>query len=352
MALALPYNQSSALAAPTVSKLYLHLIHSYLCQLDSFHALSSELSTLIKDLDKENFRYGQQITLAEMESVLSALSDRFGGLSFGLEIGRHVHPSDLGIVGYALMNSETLLHALHMAGKLKNMMNEGFDIALEAQGEYCKYRVKNHLDSESISALIEMDFAIAIQFARFLVGSQKASEVKLIQVNFQHQPLAARERYEELFSCPVSFGMDSSEIIISRKVLDVPVRSSDPRLFKVYLRKIERMRNCRQSAIPTHQKIFAFVAKHMGKELPGIDSAANYLNMSISTLKSQLRQDGLNYSQVVDLVRQDKAVKMVNSPTVQIKEIAYALGFSNQSAFTRAFKRWTNMSPAEYRRQM
>lgn len=178
----------------------------------------------------------------------------------------------------------------------------------------------------------------------------KKYEVKLIQVNLQHQALGDLERYQTLFQCPVKFGQESNEVILSRDVLALPVRSADPRLFKMYLRKIERMKNCRQADLKIHQKVFSFVSDHMGQDIPGIDYAANYFNMSISTLKNHLRQEGYNYSNIIDQVRKSRAVKLVNSKSVQLKEIACELGFANPAAFSRAFKRWTDTTPAEYRR--
>ena len=231
-------------------------------------------------------------------------------------------------------------------------MNDGFKVSLTCKGEYCRFQIKDLTASNYIGTLVEIDFASAMQLSRFLVGSQQQNKVKFIQVNFQHLPLGREEKYEKLFGCPIKFGMDTNEIILSRSVLDLPIRSADPRLLKMYLRKVARLQQSRQESLQTHQQVFSIVSSHLGKEFPSIHQVANQFNMSLSSLKKKLQQEGYNYTGICDEVRKSEAIKLVTSSQMSLKEIGVRLGFANPSAFNRAFKRWTDMTPAEYRKSL
>lgn len=331
----------------TFSKLYLHLIANYLAN----QCKQPELVAQLGNFDQPgHVSYQERIALNEMDDLIYKVSRQLGGMSFGLDVGSHIHPSDFGVVGYALMNCANLLQALDFAARYKHAMNEGLKVDLCAKGEYCRFQIKNLTRSSYIGALVELDFATALQLSRFLVGSQKQSSVKFIQVNFQHPPLGREEKYIQLFGCPVKFGLDTSEIIVSRTVLDLPVRSADPRLLKMYLRKVERIQQHRKEVMLTHQQVFTYVSNQLGKTLPCINQVAVHFNMSLSTLKKKLQQEGYNYTGICDAVRKNEAMKLVIASQMSLKEIGLRLGFANPSAFNRAFKRWTNMTPAEYRK--
>jgi len=248
------------------------------------------------------------------------------------------------------MNCNTLHQALGVAAEHKHMMNEGFQIQLTTRGEYCRFIIKDLINSPYINPLVEMDFAVAFQIAKFLVGSQKQHMVKIIQVNFQHKPSESLEFYQEYFNCPVKFGQETNELILSRKMLDIPVRSADPRLLKVYMRKVVRMQRQRNTNQATHQRVFIYISSHLDRQIPNMNDVANHFNMSLSTLKKRLQIEGYNYTKICDLVRKNQAIKLVASQTMQLKEIGLVLGFANPSAFNRAFKRWTDITPADYRR--
>jgi len=97
-------------------------------------------------------------------------------------------------------------------------------------------------------------------------------------------------------------------------------------------------------------KVKRLIEKHLSEENFDAEKAAKLLNMSRQTLYRKLKNDGASYSDIVDEVKKEKAFTMLKQAHIPLTVIAYDLGFSELSAFTRAFKRWTGRTPADYRK--
>ena len=97
------------------------------------------------------------------------------------------------------------------------------------------------------------------------------------------------------------------------------------------------------------RKIHRLISKQMATEKIDADTLARQCHMSRQTLYRKLKKEGLSFQGLVEQVRQDKALRYVAGDQYALGEIAFLLGFSELSAFSRAFKRWTGTSPAEYR---
>lgn len=330
----------------TVSQLYYDLFLDYLEKLD--HPQSSKSSERAKDLQCKD-AYQKRVDQSEIEGIIETIEKRTRNLSFGLKIGENIHPSDYGTIGYALMNFPSLYGALNFAAQHKHMLNEAFATKLISRGSRYHYQTSNIMSSRSLATLVELDFASAIQLARFFVGPQNRDQVKVIQVNFQHNPLCEQEDYQRIFECPVYFGRKVNEIIMAKRVLDMPIRSANPQMLDLMLRKVERWKKEHIRASSFSERIIRFIRNHKDTKFPDLASAADEFNISTSTLKKRLRMEGLSYSLLCDEVKKDLALKMISNSSVQIKEIYIKLDFASASAFNRAFKRWTNMTPTQYR---
>lgn len=329
-----------------VSQIYFNLLSDYLGKIDAAHRQGRDdnvLDTKCQDA------YKKRVPSSEIEAILNKIERITGNLSFGLSIGEHIHPSDYGTIGYALMNFSTLYQALDFTSKHKHLLNDAFSTQLIRKGAHYHYQTNNIFANHRLAPLIELDFASAIQLARFFVGAQRSNGVRLIQVNFQHEALCDLNDYQRVFNCPVHFGQETNELIISKRVLDMPIRSANPQILKMLLRKIERWKNNLLTQHAFSQRVLHYLSNQKQPNIPNISVVASEFNISVSTLKKRLQQEGLNYSILCDSVKRKIALKMVSNPSTRIKEIYIALNFASASAFNRAFKRWTNMTPTEYR---
>ncbi len=331
----------------STSSIYMNMMAGYLSRVGS-----TDIQTIASDADitiTERGRVPLDSMLALVNAIIATTRDR----AFGLEMGIHIHPSEYGIISHAFMNCGSLREVMDLTIRYTHLINDAFSLAVEAQD---KNEVTLVLHSTShapeIIPLIELNFASILSMARFLAGNKKAEEVTLFEVCFQHPPQTMPERYIAHFKCPVRFNQPQNAIRVSTRVLNTKVYSPDPYIYRYLLKKIEEVAERLQINIPLRNQVFNYVVKQLPYGMPSVSQAAKEFNMSPSTLKKHLNQEDANFTEICDAVRKSVAVKMISVHKKSLKEISNYLGFSNSSTFNRAFKRWTKMSPTQYRQRV
>jgi AraC-like DNA-binding protein len=169
-------------------------------------------------------------------------------------------------------------------------------------------------------------------------------------VALMHEPDDTRELERQL-GCPVRVPSTWSGIEFSRGSLQLPLRRRDPALRRV----LEGHAASVVTRQPSHDdrttfaRVRAALASRLGRGVPSIDLVAKQLAIAPRTLQRRLAAEDLSYLQVVDIERREAAERLLVDASLAVGEIGYLLGFSEPSAFHRAFKRWHQMTPLEYR---
>ncbi|MDX1453772.1 MAG: AraC family transcriptional regulator ligand-binding domain-containing protein, partial [Oleiphilaceae bacterium] len=274
-----------------------------------------------------------------------------GHYGFGLEVGARIHPSDYGLMGYLLMNCRNLVEASQIAARFKNVINEGLSAQFTRHGDRVYYEIENRFGLPFLAPMIELDLASAFHFARLLVGPHKQHAIRFEKVEFQHQPLQAPANYEHFFGCPVHFGASRNCVQTSHEVVRNEVYGANPQLFALFESKLSRLEEKTYQPSTLSKRVFDYLQRHLGKATPDSSAVAERFHMSISAFKKHLQHEGTCFQQIHDEVRRQEACRLLLRGHMCHKEIAFQLGFASSSAFIRAFKRWLNMSPSEYRRK-
>jgi AraC-like DNA-binding protein len=159
------------------------------------------------------------------------------------------------------------------------------------------------------------------------------------------------EAYEEFFACQLEFGCESNELVMPAEARDVPLLSADERLHPHLLRMAENMLAALPTRRPFSEQVRQLVAEHLAGPGPGLERIAEQMGTSPTTLKRRLRDEGTTHSALVDEVRKELARHLLTRSDAALSEVAFLLGFSRDTAFHRAFRRWFDTSPAEFRRR-
>jgi len=306
---------------------------------------------LLSDVN-DAFPYSSRLSQVQIENLIKRIMHAQGDMSFGIEIGRNTHPSDYGTVGYTLMNCSTLHQVFGFAMRYKHASNKCFAHSLSTRGRHFCFTLTNHAESDYLAPIIEFDFASIVHLSRFFVGGDKAKLVKPQRVNFMHFALTDTRKYQDFFGCPVAFNQKENEIIIPKSVFELPIRSANPKLFRLMVGKVAQQKKALEGKVSLKQKVKQHVYDRVGGELPTVISVANDFNMGVSTFKKHLSDEQTNYTKVCDEVRKNIALKLIMCEEKNMADISAYLGFSNSSTFNRAFKRWTNMSPLIYKKRL
>jgi len=191
----------------------------------------------------------------------------------------------------------------------------------------------------------EMILAGLVSLTRVLINQSDYSPIK---VTFTHKAAASIDEYEDYFGCPVAFSSQSNSLEIDNVLLQSPLRHGDGETYQILLQHAKSLLTQQSFSSPL-EVIKDFLLKTLPDHVPDIEEVAEYMGMSVRSTQRKLSEFGTSYSQVLDGIRKELAMtylKQTQNPMIFISE---RLGFSEQSAFQRAFKRWTGITPKQFR---
>lgn len=264
--------------------------------------------------------------------------------ALGLHIGEKSDSSAMGLVANVLIHEESFGDSLHQYARLYSLVNDGIQLEL-VEGEKTSSLFFKHLDPTYYKIQdIERTLAICLTRSRLFIQT----DIQLSRVGFAHEQQDYHAEYQRIFNCPVEFNQDTSFLEIDNELLKhVPLgknpytRSALLNYSNRALNKINRKRFSNQ--VRNH------IIDLLQHKKADVDEVAKRLHMSRHTLYRKLKLEDLAFQDLVEEIRKEKAIAMVQEPQPSLSEVAFLLGFSELSSFSRAFKRWTGQSPKQFR---
>lgn len=267
--------------------------------------------------------------------------------NLGLWFGQQFEPRDLGLWGYAAVSAPTLGSALETLVELFPCHQQSSRLQLLAD-ETGLLRLEYQIESPCIlerSQDAELSLGMFQNVMRECLGRHWAPE----EVHLEHpKPVEWRE-HEAAFGAPVYFGRPANALLFHEDVLSRPMPAVDMRLMGT-------MRACllqisSQSGPPA--SILARVRNALRALLPEgcptLEHVAGRLRLSHATLRRELGIEGVSYRDLVEETRRELAMVYLKQRQLPLSEIAFLLGYSELSAFSRAVRRWTGRSPRAVR---
>jgi AraC-like DNA-binding protein len=171
-----------------------------------------------------------------------------------------------------------------------------------------------------------------------------------VEVRFRHGAPADPSEHRRLFRAPLRFESGMNGVVLRRDLLDAPLVKADAGLCAVLERHAAELLRRIPHATVLSERVRQLVAKDLASGVPSAGAVARGLSMSRRSLQRHLRADGTSHRDLVDTLRRELAMAYLAERRIAVAEVAFLLGFSEASAFHRAFKRWSGTTPAEYRR--
>jgi len=294
---------------------------------------------ILSDPDSR-IHFSQLVALYETAAQLS------GDDNFGLHLGETVDPKVFDVVGYSALSSSTLGDAFARVGRYHSIWTDGATFTLEQSQptsaiayKYVDETIREHRQDS------EMTFATVATLCR-AVADPSWSPLK---VEFQHSTPVDTSEHVKLFRCPVKFGVAANRLVFQTSSLSLPIATADSQLCAVLERHAEEL----LARFPPRDKLIDQVRSMIGAELnggdPSLERIAVRMGLSARTLQRKLQELGATHNELVDQMRHELAMRYLREREVAICEVAYLLGFSEASSFHRAFKRWTGVTPKEFR---
>ncbi|WP_366292754.1 AraC family transcriptional regulator [Paenibacillus sp. AN1007] len=290
-----------------------------------------------------------RIPVTELERIMRCAADYTKDLYFGLNQGLRLDFADLGLPGYVMMHSKTIEDALTAYQRYNDILYSGFQLDWEGNGPDLVLRLSVQNENIPMSRHCVEDMAVSVLQ---LINKLANRRALVREVHFRHEaPDAAGDlsAYMNSFGVAPLFGAENTLLCLSRDILKQPVLYSDARMLKVFETMAEESRADLYASQPFSSKVSRWITENLPSFFPTLQHTAAHLGVSIRTLQSRLREEGTTYNQISVQVRKEMAQRYLERGSYSMGDIAYALHFSEQSAFQNAFKKWTGQTPGQYR---
>src|SRR5262245_3283019 len=288
------------------------------------------------------------IAVSLFARILEEAARSTGDLCFGLHFGERYNPKNNGPLIYVVLNSPTIAAGIENTARYLQIHNEATKASLIVERDCAYLRFSpNELLINASHQHSEYQMAVAVNTARLGVGSQWAPR----EVHFMHQLAAATPEHTRVFRAPIVFGCPANALVMDSEFLTRQVPAADPKLYSILKSYLERA----LSDLPREDELLAVVRRALTEAIrdgdPKLSRVAKKIAMSPRSLQRRLSEHGLDFKKLVEDTRQRLALKHLKERKDSLTEIAFMLGYSDLSAFNRAFKRWMGSAPLEYRRR-
>lgn len=262
-------------------------------------------------------------------------------------LGYAPQPIPLGswdMMCHAVINSHSLGQALHRYCRYFQLMGRGLPLAIDARGD----AVALYLGAEAAACdayLSELTLLNTHRFACWLVQE----ELPLQSVHFTHAPSTRAIDYKLMFvGNPVTFEENENSLIFAPSLLDKAVTQT-PESLRRYLRHPTLVMLTTSYAFSWSARVRERLRGDL-MHMPELPQVAAALELHPQTLRRRLAAEGSTFKQIKSDIRRDTALHYLGKKTLSVEDVAHRAGFSEASAFIRAFKGWTGLTPYGYRK--
>lgn len=275
----------------------------------------------------------------------------FNEPNLGLKLGESIRPGHLGSHGFALMSCSTIDELIQQHTRYSALTIDALYIEIEKKdNEYIRYCKSNLPNQKPLGKLQEqLNMATTVTLSRWLLNRM---DLNPKWMTFQHTQPENFDEYQKLFNCPISFSQPYTAMGINTELFNLTLPGANPQLKRIMddlcTQLIKKLGNTLEPAWLAQARQAIIQSFQIG--LPDIEMIAQHIHLSEEEFKHLLSERDMSFRGFVDELRQALALGYIRDPALNLVDISYLLGFSEQSAFQRAFKRWTGMTPGDYRK--
>jgi AraC-like DNA-binding protein len=288
-----------------------------------------------------------RVEFEQFEQVLSAAVAVTGDDALGLHVAELMPEGAIDLLGHLAAHAPTMRQAVESAARFVSLAMDGLLVTVRDEGDTFVVRYAFPRSTPlSDRTLAELLMGGVVRLARSFTGPGAAPRLAC----FEHERPNHHSEYTRIFGGTQRFGQSATSIAFDREIADQSQMHQHPQLYDLLRTEAQRRLDQMATDVRPATRLRQYLLAMPPARIPEIWAAARDLGMSERSLRRRLTADGTSYRDVVRSALEASAGRMLRDPAHTIKETALALGFADAAAFHRAFKRWTGMTPGEYRR--
>jgi AraC-like DNA-binding protein len=288
----------------------------------------------------------QAISAEDFFSVHELLDEQLGP-GFAVRVGQQMKIEDYGVLGLSWRTCSWVGEIFERSERYFKLLSNTFLWQITQMGAVSRV----YLDRVPYRRGLELSTEASLAATVVVLKQTSEKDIHPIEVSFKHQPPSDLSSYEAAFNCPLLFEQDAYYIAYRTEDLKLRTARAD-KLINQYL--LQRVEEEAQGLDVTSNKLIPevedLIRQALPSGIPGMDFICDHLSMSRRTLSRRLSDEGVTYRDLISKTQEAIAKAYLQQPAYSMGYIAFETGFSEQSAFNRAFKRWTGLSPLEYRK--
>lgn len=306
---------------------------------------SIDANDLVRELDLFRNKPSSRLSYKRWCDYINQLIELTGDPCLGIELGTLVDLGDCGVLGHLALNCSTLAEALAHFSRYQTLLYDGAGKP-EMVGNIIRFGWKS--ESEEAFNTQQSDEVLLVGLSTLMNQLIGRDDLKPHKVGFMHSKPSYASAYEHRLGSNIEYDQPLLFVELPLELLFQPISNCDPSLRQL----LDQQANALLRALPElgqfETALKTALIKCMQEGTLSLDVLSSALNISDRTLHRKLENYGLNFSLLLQKTRKELAIEYLREHKLSIVEISLLLGYSEQSAFTRAFKKWTGKSPRKF----
>ncbi len=293
------------------------------------------------DLSNADLRFPNYV----LPRIWQLLCAAHPGVALPLRMASAAPHAFFGPLAYGLQYASSLREGIELFLRYRRLFSDELEGGLRCTNETSTLWVRHRVDELDGGAAATVGLALALRFYREVAGVKGAIRA----ARFAYAPIGAVADYQAMFETPVEFEASENALVFASAELDRPLPAGDERLFG-YIRAHFDL--ARQQLLVTDElaEVREAIARNASRSEYGAEALAASLGMSLRALQRYVGAHGSTVRELLDQAREANARELLGDRRLSVEEVGFLIGYSDERAFRRAFKRMTGSSPAQFRR--
>ncbi|MCF0052402.1 AraC family transcriptional regulator [Dyadobacter sp. LJ53] len=275
--------------------------------------------------------------------VISSTKDQ----AFGLHLGLKSNPSTFGVLGYLMQSCQTFGDAMKEIDRYQKTVS-GWITYEFVSGKECEliFSVNPlwwHASPHTARQAIDSAMSGALSYIRILTGQR----IYPVSAELTSDKVFSKAVYENVFQCALKLGSDKNRLTFSKALFGMPLVGHDESLYATFAQTLQQQYAGLTQPEKFTDRVRSTIIQDFYGKIPSLEIIAAQMNVSERSFQRKLQQEHETYRSLGMKIKHELALNLLRNTNATVHAISEVLGYTEPSAFHRAFKNWTNTSPAQ-----